>query len=51
VIASLIEGRARVESEIVQLSGRLETRKVLDCAKGILQRNLSLNEDEAYRAM
>ena len=43
--------RARLESENVQLSGRLETRKVLDRAKGILQRDLSLNEDEAYRAM
>jgi uroporphyrinogen-III synthase len=43
--------RARLESEIVQLSGRLETRKALDRAKGILQRDLSLSEDEAYRAM
>jgi uroporphyrinogen-III synthase len=43
--------RARLESENVQLSGRLETRKVLDRAKGILQRDLSLSEDEAYRAM
>jgi uroporphyrinogen-III synthase len=43
--------RARLESENVQLSGRLETRKALDRAKGILQRDLSLSEDEAYRAM
>lgn len=43
--------RARLESENVQLSGRLETRKALDRAKGILQRALSLSEDEAYRAM
>ncbi len=43
--------RARLEPENVQLSGRLETRKALDRAKGILQRDLSLSEDEAYRAM
>ena len=43
--------RARLESENVQLSGRLETRKALDRAKGISQRDLSLSEDEAYRAM
>ena len=41
--------RARLESENVQLSGRLETRKAVDRAKGILQRDLSLSEDEAYR--
>ena len=43
--------RARLETEIVQLSGRLETRKAVDRAKGILQRDLGLGEDEAYRAM
>lgn len=43
--------RARLESENVELTGRLETRKVVDRAKGILQRDLSLSEDEAYRAM
>jgi len=43
--------RARLESENVQLTGRLETRKVVDRAKGILQRDLSLSEDDAYRAM
>ncbi len=43
--------RARLESENVQLTGRLETRKAVDRAKGILQRDLSLSEDEAYRAM
>jgi len=43
--------RARLESENVELSGRLETRKAVDRAKGILQRDLSLSEDEAYRAM
>lgn len=43
--------RARLETENVQLASRLETRKALDRAKGILQRDLSLSEDEAYRAM
>jgi uroporphyrinogen-III synthase len=43
--------RARLESENVQLTGKLETRKAVDRAKGILQRDLALTEDEAYRAM
>lgn len=43
--------RARLETENAQLAGRLETRKVVDRAKGILQRDLSITEDEAYRTM
>ena len=43
--------RARLETENAALSGRLETRKVVDRAKGILQRDLSVTEDEAYRRM
>ena len=43
--------RARLESENLQLAGRLETRKAVDRAKGILQRDLSITEDEAYRMM
>ena len=39
---------ARLETENTQLSERLETRKVLDRAKGILQRDLSITEEEAY---
>jgi uroporphyrinogen-III synthase len=39
---------ARLEVENTQLSERLETRKVLDRAKGILQRDLGLTEEEAY---
>jgi uroporphyrinogen-III synthase len=39
---------ARLEIENSQLSERLETRKVLDRAKGILQRDLGLTEEEAY---
>jgi uroporphyrinogen-III synthase len=43
--------RARLETENAQLSGRLETRKAVDRAKGILQRDLRITEDEAYRTM
>jgi uroporphyrinogen-III synthase len=39
---------ARLEVENTQLSERLEMRKVLDRAKGILQRDLSITEEEAY---
>lgn len=43
--------RARLETENTTLSDRLETRKVLDRAKGVLQRDLSIDEHEAYRRM
>jgi len=43
--------RARLETENAALSGRLETRKAVDRAKGILQRDLAIAEDEAYRRM
>ena len=39
---------ARLESENSQLSERLETRKVVERAKGILQRDLGITEEEAY---
>jgi len=39
---------ARLEVENSQLSERLETRKVLDRAKGILQRDLGITEEDAY---
>jgi signal transduction protein with GAF and PtsI domain len=39
---------ARLEVENTQLSERLETRKILDRAKGILQRDLAISEEEAY---
>jgi len=39
---------ARLESENAQLSERLEERKVVDRAKGILQRELGVSEEEAY---
>ena len=39
---------ARLEEENTQLSERLETRKIVDRAKGILQRDLGITEEEAY---
>ena len=39
---------AHLESENSQLSERLETRKIVDRAKGILQRDLGITEEEAY---
>ncbi len=50
VVGAEIE-RARLETENSELSNRLETRKVVDRAKGILQRDLHLTEDEAYRTL
>jgi uroporphyrinogen-III synthase len=39
---------ARLESENTALSERLETRKLVERAKGILQRDLGISEQEAY---
>jgi signal transduction protein with GAF and PtsI domain len=39
---------ARLEVENSELSDRLEERKVIDRAKGILQRDLAITEEEAY---
>ncbi len=43
--------RARLESENTQLTSRLETRKAVDRAKIVLQRDLQLTEEEAYQRM
>jgi len=43
--------RARLETENLQLSDRLESRKHIEKAKGVLQRDLGLDEDSAYKAM
>jgi uroporphyrinogen-III synthase len=43
--------RARLENENSMLLGRLETRTFVERAKGILQRDLKMSEDEAYRIM
>jgi signal transduction protein with GAF and PtsI domain len=39
---------ARLEMENSQLSEELETRKIVDRAKGILQRDLGVSEEEAH---
>lgn len=43
--------RARLESENIELSDRLESRKHIEKAKGILQREFGLDEETAYKAM
>ena len=40
--------RARLEGQNLQLLGQLQSRKVIERAKGILQRDLGLNEEGAY---
>jgi uroporphyrinogen-III synthase len=42
---------ARLESENSQLSEQLETRKMVERAKSILQRDLKIAEPEAYRIL
>jgi uroporphyrinogen-III synthase len=42
---------ARLEQEVTALSDKLETRKVVERAKGILQRELKIGEEEAYAAI
>lgn len=43
--------RARLEMEISELSDRLESRKLIERAKGVLQRDFALDEEAAYRAI
>ncbi len=43
--------RVRLETENSELTGQLESRKLIDRAKGVLQRDLSISEDDAYRTM
>lgn len=43
--------RARLEMEITELSDRLESRKLIERAKGVLQRDFALDEEAAYRAI
>jgi response regulator NasT len=38
-----------LEAEVADLSERLETRKVVDKAKGVLQEKLGLSEPDAFR--
>jgi uroporphyrinogen-III synthase len=43
--------RARLEGEVSQLSEQLQVRKLVERAKGMLQRDLGLSEEEAYRTL
>ena len=43
--------RLLLETEKFALFDKLETRKVVDRAKGILQRDLKISEEDAYRAL
>lgn len=43
--------RVRLEMENSQLSDRLESRKLVERAKGLLQRDFGLDEEAAYRSM
>jgi AmiR/NasT family two-component response regulator len=42
---------ARLESENLLLSEKLESRKVIERAKGILQRELGIGEEQSYLAL
>lgn len=42
---------ARLEGQLSQLSQRLESRKLIERAKGILQRDLGVSEEAAYRTL
>jgi signal transduction protein with GAF and PtsI domain len=42
---------ARLEGQVFQLSEQLEVRKLIERAKGILQRDMALSEEEAYRTL
>jgi uroporphyrinogen-III synthase len=43
--------RARLETENLELTDRLESRKHIERAKGVLQRDFGLDEETAYKAM
>jgi FixJ family two-component response regulator len=43
--------RARLDSENSELSDKLETRKLVERAKGILQREMKMSEEDAYRML
>ena len=43
------EELAQLEREVADLTERLETRKVVDRAKGILQTKFGLSEPDAFR--
>lgn len=43
--------RARLETENYELVHRLESRKIVDRAKGVLQQDLGISESEAYKRL
>ena len=49
IAMSRFQELTQLESEVSDLTERLETRKVVDRAKGILQDKLGLSEPEAFR--
>ena len=50
MVAAEIE-RIRLEAENAKLAARIENRKLVERAKGILQRELQLSESDAYRTL
>ncbi|HWX55839.1 MAG TPA: GAF domain-containing protein [Verrucomicrobiae bacterium] len=42
---------ARLEDQNLMLAEQLETRKIIERAKGILQRDMGINEEQAYLAL
>lgn len=46
--ARLAEENARLQGETLEMKRQLELRKLVERAKGILQRNFNLTEEEAY---
>ena len=54
MLAELLENerqREQLVSEKSVLSGQLEARKLVERAKGILQREMKISEEEAYRTI
>jgi two-component system, response regulator PdtaR len=49
IAQSRYEEIAALEAEIADLSDRLETRKLMDRAKGLLQSKMALSEPDAFR--
>jgi uroporphyrinogen-III synthase len=47
LVGAAIE-RVRLEEEVSDLSGKLAARKLVERAKGVLQRELGISEEEAY---
>jgi uroporphyrinogen-III synthase len=48
VRSTLVDANAKLREETMEMKRQLETRKVVERAKGILQQRYSLTEEEAY---